>query len=72
MTNICLLWQPQAKKFGNLEKEMNEIWRSSKIRQDKKNLVSTFACFLTAVAKVLSWERKLSTKLCLHRNLRFF
>ena len=30
----------------------NKIGNSSKIVQDKKSLISTFACFLTAIAKV--------------------
>ena len=30
----------------------NEIGKSSKIEQDKKSLISTFVCFLTAIAKV--------------------
>ena len=31
---------------------LNKIEKSIKIGQDKKKLISTFACFLTAVAKV--------------------
>ena len=35
---------------------MQDIWnklkKSSKTGQDKKSLISTFACFLTATAKV--------------------
>ena len=30
----------------------NKIEKSKKIGQDKKSLISTFACFLTAIAKV--------------------
>ena len=30
----------------------NKIGKSSKTGQDKKSLISTFACFLTAIAKV--------------------
>ena len=30
----------------------NKIEKSSKTGQDKKSLISTFACFLTAAAKV--------------------
>ena len=30
----------------------NEIEKSSKTGQDKKSLITTFACFLTAIAKV--------------------
>ena len=30
----------------------NKIEKSSKTGQDKKSLISTFACFLTAIAKV--------------------
>ena len=30
----------------------NKIKKSSKTGQDKKVLISTFACFLTAIAKV--------------------
>ena len=30
----------------------NKIEKSSKIRQEKKTLISTFACFVTAIAKL--------------------
>ena len=40
-------------KNCNLGKNIwNEIGKSSKIEQDKKSLISTFVCFLTAIAKV--------------------
>ena len=31
---------------------LNKIEKSSKTGQDKKSLITTFACFLTAIAKV--------------------
>ena len=49
----------------------SRIEKSSKTGQEKKGLISTFACFLTAIAKVLSLEGRLVTGLCLHPNLRF-
>ena len=30
----------------------NKIEKSNKIRQEKKGLISTFVCFLTAIAKI--------------------
>ena len=43
----------------------NKIEKPSKIGQDKKSLISIFAFFLTAIAKV--WALG-----CLHPNLKFF
>ena len=42
------------------------------VKSDKKFLISTFACFLTAIAKVLFPEGILRTRLCPRPNLRFF
>ena len=43
-------------KFVCLENPGQNIWnkvdKSSKIGQDKKSLISTFACFFTVIAKV--------------------
>ena len=50
----------------------NKLEKSSKAGQDKKCLISTFACFLTSIAKVLFLEGRLGTRLCLHPNLKFF
>ena len=50
----------------------NKIDKSSKTGQDKKSLISTFACFLTATAKVSFLEGRLGTGLCLDLSLRFF
>ena len=36
-----------------------------------KSLISTFACFLTAIAKVEFLEGRVGTGLCFHHNLRF-
>ena len=44
---------------------------SSQTGWGKKGLISTFACFLTAIAKVQFVERRLGTRLYLHSNLRF-
>ena len=46
--------------------------KSSKTGQEKESLVSIFACFLTAIGKVLVFEGKLGTRLCAHAGLRFF
>ena len=46
--NLCM-------KFGTynpVQNIWNKIDKSTKIGQDKKSLVSTFTCFLTAIAKV--------------------
>ena len=52
------------------------IWskmeKSSKIGRGKRSLSSTFACFLTAVAKVQFMEERLGARLRPHPNLRFF
>ena len=45
---------------------------SSKTGQEKKSLVSVFACFLTAIPKVYVFEGRLGTRLRAHPNLRFF
>ena len=44
---------------------------SSGTGADKKSLMSTFECFLTATAKVYFLEGRLGAGLCLHPNLRF-
>ena len=53
---------------------VQSIWnkkeKSSKTGQDKKSLVSTFACILIAIAKVKFLEWGLGTGQCLHPNLR--
>ena len=38
--------------YNHGENIWNKIEKSSKTGQDKKSLISTFACFLTATAKV--------------------
>ena len=51
------------------------IWgglgRSSKSGQGMKSLISTFACFLTAITKVFFPEVRLGAGLYLHPNLGF-
>ena len=47
------------------------IGRSSNIGQEKKSLISIFAQFLIAIAKVQFLEGRLGTRPCLHLNLRF-
>ena len=43
------------------------------VTQDKaRKVVSTFACFLAAIAKDYFLERRMSGRLSLHPNLRFF
>ena len=49
-----------------------KIEKVSKIGHEKKNLLSTFACFLSAIAYVWLFEVRLCTRLSLHPNLRFF
>ena len=49
----------------------NKVEKSSKSGQDMKSLISTFACFLTTIAKVFFPEGRLGTRLCIHPNLRF-
>ena len=49
-----------------------KIEKVSNIGHKKKNLLSAFACFLTAIAYVWLFEGRLSTRLSLHPNLRFF
>ena len=54
---------PRTDRYGTLKLTLtliynpgqniwNKIEKYSKIGQDKKSLISTFACFLTATAKV--------------------
>ena len=50
----------------------NKIEKSNKIRQEKKGLISTFVCFLTAIAKIEFLEGRPGAGLCLHPNLRYF
>ena len=38
--------------YNPMQNIWNKLEKSSKIGQDKKGLISTFACFLTATAKV--------------------
>ena len=38
--------------YSRMQDIWNKLERSSKTGQDKKSLASTFACFLTAAAKV--------------------
>ena len=58
----------------NFNSEQN-IWskseKSSRIEQGKKSLISTFAGFLTAIAKVYFCEKYWALG-CLHSNLRIF
>ena len=37
--------------YNPMQNILNKLEKSSKTGQDKKNLISTFACFLTATAK---------------------
>ena len=48
------LGQGMTKKLlrQSLTKHLGKKEKSSNIQQDKKSLASTFACFLTAIAKV--------------------
>ena len=48
------------------------IGGSRNIGQGKKSLISIFAQFLIAIAKVQFLEGRLGTRPCLHLNSRFF
>ena len=45
-------------------------WSNPENWTEKEKLVSFYACFLTAIGKVL--EGRLSTSICAHPNLRFY
>ena len=49
----------------------NKIEKSSKPGQDNKSLISTFAWFLAATAKVEFGQGRLGVRLCLHPNWGF-
>ena len=53
-----------GRKHGNWnpgQNIWNKIEKSSKTEQVKKSLISPFACFLTAITKVLFLEERLDT-----------
>ena len=50
----------------------NKVKKHSKIAQEKKTMISTFAYFLTIVAKVFFPEDRLGKRICFHLNLTFF
>ena len=57
------------------QKTWNKVEKSRKIRQDMKNLISTFTCFLTAMAKsyvVRRLVRQLVYQLCYTRYQVWF
>ena len=55
----------------NLEQNMwNKVKKSIKTGRGSKSLISTFASFLTVIAKVLFLKERLDTGLCLYPNLR--
>ena len=47
----------------------NKIEKSRKTGQEKKRLISTYTCFLTAIAKVAFLEERLGTGSYFHPNL---
>ena len=50
---ILYLWRTYEYQIYNPGQDIwNKIEKSSKTGQDKKSLISNFACFLTAIAKV--------------------
>ena len=61
-------WDELRPKILCLGNPMQNIWnkleKSSKTGQDKKSLISTFACFLTATVKVKFLDGRLGTRLC--------
>ena len=57
--------------YNPIQNLWDKLGKSSKTGQDKKNLRSTFARFLTATARVYFLEERMGTRLCLDPNLRF-
>ena len=64
---MILIWQfivfsksfpclPQGFNYNPGQNISSKIEKSSKIEQDKKSLKSTFASFLTAIAKFNFWK----------------
>ena len=53
-------------------KYMRNIKKSSKVRQDRKTLISVIAYFLSASVNNLFLKGRLDTKLCLYAYLSFF
>ena len=51
---------------------MRKIKKSSKVRQDRKTLISVIAYFLSASVNNLFLKERLDTKLCLYAYLSFF
>ena len=76
LKNNNTLKKEQVKTFKNelqfRRKYLTKVEKSSKIGQGKKNLISTFRSFLTAIAKVPFLGGRLGTGLCLNPNVRFF
>ena len=50
----------------------HEVGKHSKIGQNYKNFITTFACFLLLLPKFNLWKEYLDTNLCLHQNMKFF
>ena len=69
--NLGQISQNRARNYNPGQNIWNKIEKSSKTGQVKKILISTSACFLTAIAKVSFLVGRIGTKLYLHLNLRF-
>ena len=69
--NLNCLFKLKSGTYNVGQNIWNKIEKSSKTGPEKKSLISTFGCFLTAIAKVKSLERRLDTRLYPHPNLRF-
>ena len=44
--------EPKATSYNPGQNVWNKVKKSSKVQKDYKNLISNFACFLTAIVKV--------------------
>lgn len=53
------------------KKYLTKAEKYSKTRQEKKSYISTFSCFLTAIANVWFLKGRRDMGLCLQPNLRF-
>ena len=49
----------------------NKLEKFSKTKQGEKSLISTLACFLTAISKVEFVGGRLCARLCLNQKLKF-
>ena len=69
-----LLWSswPLLSIYNPRQNIWHKLKKCNKIGQDFKNVISSFACFLTAIVNVSFLEERLGTRLRLHPHLTFF